>query len=49
MPLHRHDVTSILKRDYPCPVLPVKGSHSIYRRFEFGQEIKALEILPFSE
>jgi hypothetical protein len=31
MPLHRHNVTSILKRDDPCPVLPVKGSPSIYR------------------
>lgn len=32
MPLHRHDVTSILKRDNPCPVLPVKGSQHIYRQ-----------------
>jgi hypothetical protein len=24
MPLHRHDVTSILSRDFPCPVLPVR-------------------------
>ena len=49
MPLHRHDVTSILKRDYPCPVLPVKGSPFIYRLFEFWREIKAQEFLSFSK